>query len=287
MGKNNIELISFSYKDYHIQGYTSGTGDKNIILLHGGGVDSALISWGEVIPLFANEYRVYTFDLLGYGDSDTPNETLSLPFYVDMLHSVINQLNLEKFILSGLSLGGGIALGYALKYPDKIEGLIPVGAWGLYSRMPMHGFCYWYVNTPINLASYKWLGKSKKRVRNNIAGNLIGDKSKITEELVNQVYQLLQSSNAGKAFQSFQRYELGKKEVTTNLLKEMHKLKVPVLFINGEKDPGVPVKYVKVASNLISDSKIHIMKGCKHWTQKERPEEYVEVVKNFINNIER
>lgn len=282
MSNHNMELISLSYHNYFIQGYMSGTGDKTIVLLHGGGVDSALISWKEVMLLLSDEYRVYTFDLLGYGKSDMPDTILSIPFYIDMLHSIMGQLKIDQCILSGLSLGGGIAIGYALKYPEKIEKLIPVGAWGLYSRMPFHRLCYWYVNSPVNLTAYQWLGKNKKRVRGNIAGNLIGDKSRITDDLVDQVYQLLQSPDSGKAFQSFQRYELGKKKVTTDILDEIHKLTMPVLFINGEKDPGVPVKYVREASKRVSGSKIHIMKGCKHWAQKERPEEYAEVVRGFI-----
>lgn len=60
---------------------------------------------------------------------------------------------------------------------------------------------------------------------------------------------------------------------------------MPVLFINGEKDSLVKVKDLARASRRIKNGQLHIMKGCKHWSQKERPEEYVEAVDAFVNGL--
>lgn len=54
----------------NIQCYYAGEGTDTILLLHGAGVDSALMSWAEVIPLLSEKYRVIAPDLPGYGDSD-------------------------------------------------------------------------------------------------------------------------------------------------------------------------------------------------------------------------
>ncbi|MBQ6391587.1 MAG: alpha/beta hydrolase, partial [Eggerthellaceae bacterium] len=49
--------------------HCAGGGDDAIVLLHGAGVDSAMLSGGEVIPLLSGRYRVIAPDLPGYGTS--------------------------------------------------------------------------------------------------------------------------------------------------------------------------------------------------------------------------
>ena len=61
-----------------------------------------------------------------------------------------------------------------------------------------------------------------------------------------------------------------------------HNIKVPVLFVNGSNDPGVPLRYAEKANNVVKNSKLYIMKGCKHWAQKERPEEFVNALTKYI-----
>lgn len=59
---------------------------------------------------------------------------------------------------------------------------------------------------------------------------------------------------------------------------------MPVLIVNGEKDSVVPVKSAIGASKVIKNSQLHIMKYCKHWPQKERPEEFAHILGAFLMN---
>ena len=83
-----------------------GVGSDTIVLLHGAGVDSAMLSWAEVIPLLSRRYRVVAPDLPGYGASDRIDGEYTLSFYTEMAKGLIEALGGGPVILVGLSLGG-------------------------------------------------------------------------------------------------------------------------------------------------------------------------------------
>ena len=59
---------------------------------------------------------------------------------------------------------------------------------------------------------------------------------------------------------------------------------MPVIFVNGERDRLVPVKHLKGMKELLPDGKVYILKGCKHWSVKERPEEFFDIVEENTQN---
>lgn len=273
------------YNHYNVAVYESGVGNIPILLLHGGGVDSAMLSWREVINSMPEQYKVYAIDLLGYGKSDRPEDMEGKEFYqkhISAVESVVEQLHLSKFVLSGLSMGGAISIGYTLKNPNKVAALIPVDSWGLVSKMPMHGFYYWYVNTSLLKASYSLFAKYRWMVKWSLEYSLIGDRSKISKTLIDEVFALCQIPNPEKSMQDYQRSSLTKRGTIPDYTEQLKELQMPVLFINGENDALVRLKDVTKASQSVKNGQLHIMKGCKHWAQKERPEEFVKVIDTFI-----
>lgn len=278
-----MEKVKLTYKSYEITVYhNQGDTNEKIVFVHGGALDNAMMSWKEVIELMGNKYDIYAVDMLGFGESDKPDIQYSIPMYVEFLYDVLKQLNVEKTNLVGLSMGGGISIAFSLKYPQIVDKLTVIGSLGLYSRMPFHRFNRWFVNSRFNAKSYEWIGKSRALVKWTINSSLFGDKNKISDKLVDDLYKLVHESDCNKAWESFQCYELGKEGMTTDLAVHLKDLAMPVLIVNGEKDSGVPVKYAIAASKVIKNSKLHVMEGCKHWAQKERPEEFVQVLDDFL-----
>jgi len=277
-----IKLIhnSYSINIYHRQGQTN----EKLVFLHGGGLDNAMLSWKEVIEAMGNQYDIYAIDLLGYGESDKPDIVYSIPMNMALLYDVLRQLNIEKTHLVGLSMGGAISIGFSLKFPEKVNKLVLVDAMGFSDRVGFYAFSRWFVNSKFNAKSYGWMGKNKKRVKFMIAATLIGDKNKISDELVSTIYHLINEPNCNLAWASFQRYELGKKKLTTDLRTHLNELKMPVLIVNGEKDTSVPVESAITASKVIKNSQLYIMRGCKHWAQKERPNEFAQTLEAFLRN---
>ncbi len=115
---NPINENILNVNGLRIHCYQSGSKGKPVLLLHGGGVDSAHLSWSPIIAPLGENFRVFAPDLPGYGQSDKPDVVYSIEYYTDFLRNLMDSLNLEKASLIGISLGGGIALSYTLNYPD-------------------------------------------------------------------------------------------------------------------------------------------------------------------------
>lgn len=278
----DINSTKITVNGINIQCYYAGEGTDTILLLHGAGVDSALMSWAEVIPLLSEKYRVIAPDLPGYGDSDRIDGEYSLLFYTEIIKGVVEAFQCGPVILAGLSLGGGISLNMALEYPGLVKLLIPVDSWGIFQRLPYHRLTYWYTRSKVNEKLYKWTGKYDWLVRWSLASSLIGDKSKITDALTAEVQRAMLEPGAGQPFISFQKSEITKDGLKTDLFSRLGEIMIPTLLIHGSQDKAVPLKDAVAASKLIPDCELYIMKGCKHWPQKERPEEFSQAVDDFV-----
>jgi 3-oxoadipate enol-lactonase len=89
-----------------------------IVFLHPGTGDSRV--WDLVVAGLSGR-RIVRYDVRGYGRSPLPTEEFSL---VDDLVTVLEQLDLQRVVLVGCSMGGGTALSFALTHPDRVHGLV-------------------------------------------------------------------------------------------------------------------------------------------------------------------
>lgn len=112
----NLNDITIHFEDH-------GEG-KPIVLLHGLALDGSL--WDEVVALYSDQARFIVPDLRGHGKTNTGDADGSLEQFADDLCALVDDLKLEKFTLAGHSMGGYVALVFAEKYPERLNGLIMV-----------------------------------------------------------------------------------------------------------------------------------------------------------------
>ncbi len=93
-----------------------------VIFLHGAWNDSS--QWISVMELLWQDFHCFAPDMYGFGESEYPDVHYSIDLQVESLAEFVHALKLEKIYLVGHSLGGWIAARYALKYPEKIDGLV-------------------------------------------------------------------------------------------------------------------------------------------------------------------
>ncbi|MEO6392629.1 MAG: alpha/beta hydrolase [Pyrinomonadaceae bacterium] len=105
----------------------AGTG-PTVILLHGLGGN--VTNWALTIPALATKYHVVVPDQIGFGKSDKPLIGYRIGTYIDFLDKLCSELKIDKATVVGNSLGGWIAAGFALKYPQRVERLVLVDAAG-------------------------------------------------------------------------------------------------------------------------------------------------------------
>jgi pimeloyl-ACP methyl ester carboxylesterase len=274
----------------HIHCLTAGENGSPVILLHGAGIDSAALSWGEAIGPLSARHRVFAPDLPGYGLSDKPDIQYTTDFYVKTVHRLLDVLHLEKVSLVGLSMGGGIALSFTLRYPDRVEKLVPVDSYGIIraDMWPRWVYLSTYFSIHhlpfLNELAYRFIGASRDLVRwQMVAAGVVHSTRHLSPHLIEQVYQHAHLPGRGKAFTSWQQSELQWNGLRTDLVERLHEITVPTLIINGDKDPGIPLVYAQKAHELIAGSQLYVFKDCGHWTPREKPEEFQRIVRDFLD----
>jgi pimeloyl-ACP methyl ester carboxylesterase len=104
---------------------THGSG-RPLVLLHGGLGSGEM--FGPVLPLLAERHQVVVADLQGHGRTADIDRPIDMRFMADDIAALIDHLELDKPDVVGYSLGGGVALQLAVKYPDKLRRLVLVAA---------------------------------------------------------------------------------------------------------------------------------------------------------------
>lgn len=97
-----------------------GNGEKTIVFIHG--LSDSLDYWRILTSQLTDEYQMLIYDIRGHGKS--PYEPFTIDLLVEDLHNLLLRLNIKKASLAGLSLGGNIALAFAIAYPEIVEKLI-------------------------------------------------------------------------------------------------------------------------------------------------------------------
>jgi pimeloyl-ACP methyl ester carboxylesterase len=104
---------------------THGTG-RPMILLHGGLMSGEM--FGPLLPSLAERHQVITIDLQGHGRTADIDRPIDIRLMADDIAALIDHLGLEKPDVVGYSLGGGVALLTAMKYPEKVGKLVSASA---------------------------------------------------------------------------------------------------------------------------------------------------------------
>lgn len=108
--------------------------NRNLILLHGN--TSSNLFYVNTINKLKDDFHVYSPDLRGYGYTEKLpiDSTKGVKIWSEDVRSFIEKLNIEDPIIIGWSMGGGVAMQYAIDYPNKISGI------GLINPLSPYGY---------------------------------------------------------------------------------------------------------------------------------------------------
>ena len=262
--------------------YAAGGHGGYVLLLHGGGTDSAALSWDMTAPVLAQSQRVIALDWPGYGSSDRPKIAYTQEFYEQFLIDFMDSMAIQKASLVGLSMGGAIALGCTLRWPERVEKLVLVDSYGLQSKTPAHRLAYLYMKTP-GLSEITWsmMAHSRAMVRSSL-GSLFSSTAAVPDSLVDQVYSEVCKPHAGRAFMSFQRSEAHWRGLRTVYMDKLEQIQAPTLLIHGEQDTLVPLACSQAAQARIPNSELRMINPAGHWPQREQPEAFNQILSDFL-----
>jgi pimeloyl-ACP methyl ester carboxylesterase len=268
---SNSHFMSVDGLEVHYKDEGSGT---PIILLHG--TSASLHTWdGWTKELTINNYRVIRMDLPAFGITGANKDNLyDLPSYSKFLTDFVNQLELDKFILAGNSLGGSISWHYTSSNPEKVQKLILLDPAGFPSKKE-RPLVFELAEIPILNQILKHI-TPKSLIKDNLE-QVYFDDSKVTENLVDRYHQMILRKGSRAAF--IERAKLEGQDYTELL----YTIKSPTLIIWGEDDLWIPVEDGFKFKERMANSNLVIMKETGHVPMEEKPLESVALALNFLN----
>jgi pimeloyl-ACP methyl ester carboxylesterase len=252
------------------------------LLLHGGGFDAADFSYRYAIEPLARLRPVLAFDWPGYGGSDAPDLRYDLAYYAGFFERLMDSLGIERAALVGTSMGGGAALSFALRSPERVEKLVLVASYGLGRDIPYGRLGYFLVHVPSAAELVYALLRRNRHSLHWALRRIVCDPRVVSDELVEEARLLLSRPASGRAFSSFRKSEVGWGGLNTDLSDRLGEVAVPTLLIHGDRDRVVPVEWARRAHEHLPDSELRVLPSCGHWPPRECPDEFNRVVAGFL-----
>ena len=243
---------------------------RPVLLLHGGGVDNAWLSWGELGgALAARGHRVYAPDNPGHGESDRAPWPFTQERLVTFVGEVVDALDLDRYVVGGLSLGTyGIM---RRQFPGPLA-------------LPAHVFTWMTVATGFMGWMLRWYGNDHRRLEQGLVA-IVRSPDQRTPELVDAVLAEAQRESAFVHFEQWQRDQIGLLRLKTDYTDRLAEFPVPALVVHGDRDTGVPVSCAEAAAGLIPDSRLLVVTGAGHWVQRDRPDAVTPAVLRFLDAV--
>lgn len=277
-----IEDRSVVVDDYRLHYLTAGGSGPVVVLLHGGIIDAAHLSWGAAIDALADEFRVIALDLLGYGESEIPDISYSTGLHVDLVEGFLDAIDVGRANVVGVSLGGGVALGLALQAPEKVGRLVVVDSFGLGRALPNDDVSYLLSRLPIlNRLSISLLRRSRRLAAASL-GAIVHDPDSIPDELADDFYAHLQRPGVGLAFRRWRRHEITRTGYRTAYTDRFHEIEQPTLVLHGTEDDLFPAAWAERAAARIPDADLRVVEECGHWLPREKPAECNDAIAAFL-----
>lgn len=237
-----------------------------VVLVHG--LSGFAASWRRTVEALARRATVYAVDLPGFGRSAKPRAHYALQFFADALHSFLVGLGLAPAALVGHSLGGAVAVTYALRHPTRVDRLALLGA-----LVP--GFSY-RLSPVLRVLAVRGLGEvlalggCRLVYRASLARCFHRPVGAEVDFLIDYDYVARTGWDARLAYLATLRGVRREFEERGRAYRRaMATLDLPVLLIHGRQDPVVPAAHCAEVAAALPRAGTRWLEACGHFPQLE------------------
>ena len=256
------------YTDHAPIGASNGTA----IFIHGSGPGAS--GWSNFkhnVSAFQQAgYRCIVYDQWGYGKTSKPQDVdHTLDFFVDGLVSLMDSADVSNAVLVGNSLGGAVALGLALRHPERVEKLILMAPGGIESRED-------YFSMPGIQAMVKYpMGSPEftKEVLAQLLTQLVYDPVNVDDELVDERWSTLETQNA---------HVLATMQIP-DLSDQLASIDINTLVFWGTEDRFCPASGTWKILQMKGNVQAELVNYCGHWVMSEYPDLFNERCLSFLS----
>jgi 4,5:9,10-diseco-3-hydroxy-5,9,17-trioxoandrosta-1(10),2-diene-4-oate hydrolase len=245
-----------------------------VVFLHGSGNGACGYSnfKGNYPALVEAGYRCILPDLVGFGYSDKPDDVdYPLSFFVECLKQTLDVIGVDRCTLLGNSLGGAVALGFALEHPRQVERLVLMAPGGLndlpdYLAMPGMAamFATFNSGTPLTF----------ERMKAFFIEAFVVNPACVDDELVRERFALMKLQNP----------QVMKTLKVPNLTARLPGITCPTLALWGLNENMMPDSGILRLAKGLPDCRLVLVPRCGHWVMIEHRELFNRTVIDFLKN---
>lgn len=242
-----------------------GAGDEPILFVHG---NLASGRWWEPVisRLPAERYRMVAPDLRGCGRSDKPEMGYTVPELAEDMGAFVDAIGLRSFHLVGHSMGGAIALLYALEHQVVVRSLT------LIAPVPPDGLALAEEMYPL----LEEMRRDRARLREGFLEFLPGlATDELLEALVDDAF------NCHRACYG----ELPRSFATLQFAERLTTLQLPTLIVWGEQDRLIPRPAMERLHEAIQGSRLEILPDIGHGPQVEAASQLSWLLDQFFTEV--
>lgn len=271
----------------HVDHYESAGSGPPLLLIHGWGMHSGM--WGGVAEKLAQHFRVMAVDLPGHGYSRRPGAEGRTQGKEGAVREVVEGTRLDEWAgrlasqfdepltVCGWSLGGQVALRWALRHPQRVERLVIVASTPCFVRLT--GWRY--------ALSVEILEEFAANLQQNYAQTLIRFLS-LQMRGSEQERAVLSSMRDGlfiRGIPDLNALESGLEILRdTDLRGALPEIRQPTLVLAGERDTLIPHQASHYLASQIPAARLAVIKGAAHAPFLSHPDEFVMLLRSFMES---
>lgn len=262
MAEINLEPgLSIHYQDLNPDG------EPGVLLLHGLGTTAD--AWQLQFPALLNAgFRVIAPDMRGFGKSSYPGGSNQPGVMAQDMFQLMQALSMESFHLVGISLGGTVALELVLSAPEMVKSLVITNS---FAKLRPWKFSLWLFYG-MRLFLVHMIGIETQA--DYVAKRLFPSPE---QTMFREAFREQISQANPHGYRSVMR-SLAYFDVTS----EVKKIESPTLVITGDEDNVVPPAVQAQLAAAIPGAQHITMTGAGHAVIVEKPEEYNQVLLDFL-----
>jgi pimeloyl-ACP methyl ester carboxylesterase len=247
-----------------------------VVLLHGLGGDGS--RWRPNIEPLSREFHVFALDQIGFGQSDKPLANYHTGMLAEFLVDFLKAANVGRASLVGNSMGAGVALYTAARFPHVVDKIVLADGGGFRpggaSRSSGSG------------ASSGEDAVRRRQLQNSVTRDetreffkiLFHDKNLVTDTMVDEQLQMRLRS----AFTITKMQEAGEKGLGSLSEAEVRGVKAPTLVVWGKYDELANPAGADRLEKAIPGSRKAIIDDCGHMPQLEKSDQFNTLVRDFL-----
>lgn len=251
-----------------------------LVLIHGS--NASLHTWEPWVDRLEDQYRIVTLDLPGHGLTGRhPGGVYDYGIFVDVVDQVMARLGVERAVIGGNSMGGGVSWHYALAHPDKVSGLILIDAAGaprLQSRDAPIGFRLARMPVVKEVARFV----TPRSLFESSLKTSVFDTAFATPAMVDRYWEL--NRYPGNREATMRRFAAAQ-NARTATAEQLSRIKAPVLILWGQEDNLIPVASAHWFHKAMPGSKLLIYPRIGHIPMEETPDRSAADARRWLNAL--